>query len=284
MHPSTELLIDLALSEDTAFGDLTSEALFSPSDQSTARIVAREPLVISGLAVAQAVFKRVDAQLQCLHSAADGEFIEAGACVLELQGATISLLTAERTALNFLQRLSGIATLARRYAQAANACATGVRIADTRKTTPGWRGLEKRAVRHGGCFNHRFSLGEHVMLKDNHIAAAGSIDQAVQAARRAAPHLCRIEVEADTLAQVREAVDAGADVILLDNMRPATIESAVELIAGRAIVEVSGGVTLDTLADYAQPGVDVISIGALTHSANAVDLGMELTPERPAGG
>jgi nicotinate-nucleotide pyrophosphorylase (carboxylating) len=151
-----------------------------------------------------------------------------------------------------------------------------VRIADTRKTTPGWRALEKYAVRCGGCSNHRFSLGEHVMIKDNHIAAAGSIRKAVNAARKAAPHLSRIEVEADNLRQVGEALAAGADVILLDNMGPAQISAAVKRIAGRAIVEISGGVNLRNLADYVLPGVDVISIGALTHSAVAADLSMDL--------
>lgn len=276
MPRSADALIDLALREDAALGDLTSEAIFSRSHQSSARIVARESMVLSGVTVALAVFHRVDDRLEVLHQLEDGALVEAGESVLEVRGATISLLTAERTALNFLQRLSGIATLSRHYALAAQACGTGVRIVDTRKTTPGWRALEKRAVRDGGCFNHRFSLGEHVMIKDNHIAAAGSISAALAAVRERAPHLCRIEVEADTLVQVKEALEAGADVILLDNMSPPEIESAVELINGQAIIEVSGGITLDTIADYAIPGVDVISIGALTHSAGAVDLGMEI--------
>src|SRR5206468_2187220 len=191
---------------------------------------------------------------------------------LNVTGPTTSLLTAERTALNFVQRLSGIATLARKFAAAV--AVTGVRIVDTRKTTPGWRALEKYAVRCGGCFNHRSSLGEHVLIKDNHIAAAGSLSRAVKLARSAAPHLAKIEVEAKTLAEVREALRAGADVILLDNMTPALIRQAVALIGGAAVVEVSGGVRFETLRDYALPGVDVISIGALTHSATAVDLSL----------
>jgi nicotinate-nucleotide pyrophosphorylase (carboxylating) len=176
--------------------------------------------------------------------------------------------------LNFLQRLSGIATLARKFADAV--AGTGVRIVDTRKTTPGWRALEKYAVRCGGCSNHRSSLGEHVLIKDNHIAAAGSLARAVKLARPAAPHLAKIEVEAKTLAEVGEALRAGADVILLDNMAPALIRQAVTRIAGAAVIEVSGGVRLETLRDYALPGVDVISIGALTHSATAVDLSLDV--------
>jgi nicotinate-nucleotide pyrophosphorylase (carboxylating) len=190
------------------------------------------------------------------------------------------LLIAERTALNFLQHLSGIATLSRRFADAARQAGTAVRIVDTRKTTPGWRALEKYAVRCGGCFNHRLSLGEHVLIKDNHIAAAGSIRKAVTRARRAAPHGAKIEVEADTLAQVRAALQAGAEIILLDNMSPQQVKAAVALIDGAAVVEVSGGVDLETLGDYAQPGVDVISIGALTHSAPAADLSMSIVRRR----
>jgi nicotinate-nucleotide pyrophosphorylase (carboxylating) len=171
-----------------------------------------------------------------------------------------------------------VATQARRYADAVRG--TGVRIVDTRKTTPGWRALEKYAVRCGGCFNHRASLGEHVLIKDNHIAAAGSLTKAVKLCRAAAPHAAKIEVEAKTLAEVKEAVRAGAGVILLDNMTPAQVGAAVAVIAGAAIVEVSGGVRYETLRDYALPGVDVISIGALTHSAIAVDLSLDLHRKR----
>jgi nicotinate-nucleotide pyrophosphorylase (carboxylating) len=194
-------------------------------------------------------------------------------------GPTAALLTAERTALNFIQRLSGVATLSRKYAAAVDG--TGTRVVDTRKTTPGWRALEKYAVRCGGCVNHRSSLGEHVLIKDNHIAAAGSLTKAVKLCRAAAPHSAKIEVEATTLAEVKEAVRAGAEVILLDNMSPALVRSAVAIIAGAAVVEVSGGVRYETLRDYALPGVDVISVGALTHSAPAADLSLTLLPGRP---
>jgi len=291
LQPQTEQLISLALQEDLAFGDLTSQAIFPATHRSSARLLAREDLVLCGIAVAKRVFERVDPALKINCLARDGQSLQAGEAIMQLEGSTIALLSAERTALNFLQRLSGIATQAKRFADVARAVQNGaceartnksgvtqvgVRIADTRKTTPGWRALEKYAVRCGGCYNHRFSLGEHVMIKDNHVAAAGSISKAVAAARQAAPHLSRIEVEADTLRQVDAAVAAGADVILLDNMQPAQIRTAVQRIAGRALVEISGGVNLNNLADYVLPGVDVISIGALTHSAVAADLSMDI--------
>ena len=280
MRPGTDALIDRALAEDAGLGDLTSEAIFAPDHSSRGQIVAKQELVICGLAVATRVFQRVDPGISVKANLADGAAARKGQVVLQLAGPTVALLTAERTALNFLQRLSGIATLSRQFAAAAARAGTGVRIADTRKTTPGWRALEKYAVRCGGCANHRLSLGEHVLIKDNHIAAAGSLGAAVRLARHAAPHTARIEVEVTTLQQVREALIAGAEVILLDNMTPARIARAVQLIDARALVEVSGEVRLDNLADYALPGVDVISVGALTHSAPAVDLSMRLTPAR----
>ncbi len=270
--PRTDHLIDLALEEDAGLGDVTSRAIFSAKDRAHAVIDAKQALVVCGLAVAARVFARVDPALKTSALAQDGDRVSPGARVLDVRGPTASLLTAERTALNFLQRLSGVATLSRKFADAV--AGTGVRIVDTRKTTPGWRALEKYAVRCGGCHNHRSSLGEHVLIKDNHIAAAGSLRRAVQLARTAAPHLAKIEVETTTLTEVKEALRARADVILLDNMPPALIRRAVALIAGAAVVEVSGGVRFETLRDYALPGVDVISIGALTHSATAVDLSL----------
>ncbi|MDO8543371.1 MAG: carboxylating nicotinate-nucleotide diphosphorylase [Opitutaceae bacterium] len=276
--PRIDHLIDLALEEDAGLGDLTSRAIFSAQHRSHGFIDAKQDLVVCGLGVAARVFERVDPALRVRPTAQDGARIKRGAHVLTVDGPTAALLTAERTALNFLQRLSGIATLARRFADAV--ADTDVRIVDTRKTTPGWRALEKYAVRCGGCFNHRSSLGEHVLIKDNHIAAAGSIASAVRKTRAAAPHLSKIEVEARTLAEVKQALRARADVILLDNMSPELIRRAVEVIAGAAVVEVSGGVRFETLRDYALPGVDVISIGALTHSATAVDLSLTIEPAR----
>jgi len=276
--PRTELLIDLALEEDAGLGDLTSRAIFPPAHRSQAFISAGHDLVICGLDVAARVFTRVDPELQVKLTARDGDLVQTGQKVLTVTGPTAALLTAERTALNFLQRLSGIATQSHRFASAVSN--TEVRIVDTRKTTPGYRALEKYAVRCGGCVNHRSSLGEHVLIKDNHITAAGSLIRAVELARAAAPHLSRIEVEAKTTAEVRAALKAKADVILLDNMTPAQVQSAVGLIAGVALVEVSGGVRFETLRAYALPGVDVISIGALTHSAAAADLSLTLMPTR----
>jgi len=274
LQPRTDTLIDLALEEDAAFGDITSQSIFGLDHVSQARVLARESMVICGLEVAKRVFNRVDPKLKVTIEATDGDRVENGATVLRIEGPTISLLTAERTALNFLQRLSGIASLSQQFADAAAKAGTGVRIVDTRKTTPGWRALEKYAVRCGGCFNHRSSLGEHVLIKENHITAAGSLKKAVKLARDFAPHSAKIEVETETLNDVKEALEAGAEVIMLDNMPPSQIQQAVAMINKAAIIEISGGISLETITDYALPGVDVISIGALTHSAPAADFSM----------
>jgi nicotinate-nucleotide pyrophosphorylase (carboxylating) len=285
INPRTDHLIDLALEEDAGLGDLTSRAIFPPRHRSRAFISAGQDLVVCGVEVAARVFARVDPALKVTLISNDGERVRRGTKLITIVGPTASLLTAERTALNFLQRLSGVATMARKFADAV--ADTGVRIVDTRKTTPAYRGLEKYAVRCGGCFNHRSSLGEHVLIKDNHIAAAGSLAKAVKLARAAAPHLAKIEVEAKTLDEVQQALRAAAEVILLDNMSPEMVAHAVARIAGAAMVEVSGGVRFETLRDYALPGVDVISIGALTHSAPAADLSLTLVGAKgvsPAAG
>ena len=278
LTPRTDHLIDLALEEDLGLGDVTGRAIFSAAHRSRALIDAKQDLVLCGIEIAARVFGRVDPALKSTLLARDGDRVKKGTVVLRVEGPTAALLAAERTALNFLQRLSGIATQARRYADAVKG--TGVRIVDTRKTTPGWRALEKYAVRTGGCCNHRSSLGEHVLIKDNHIAAAGSLTKAVQRCRAAAPHVAKIEVEAKSLAEVKEALRAGAEIILLDNMTPAQVRVAVKVIGGRAVVEVSGGVSFATVGDYALPGVNVISIGALTHSVAAADLSLDLQPIR----
>jgi nicotinate-nucleotide pyrophosphorylase (carboxylating) len=278
--PRTDHLIDLALDEDAGLGDVTSRAIFSAKHTSRAFIEAGHDLVVCGLDVAARVFAKVDPALKVTLTARDGNRVKKGGVVLRVTGPTASLLTAERTALNFIQRLSGVATLSRKFAAVVEG--TGVRVVDTRKTTPGWRALEKYAVRCGGCVNHRSSLGEHVLIKDNHIAAAGSLAKAVKLCRAAAPHSAKIEVEAKTFAEVREALRAAADVILLDNMTPTQVRDAVAIIAGTAVIEVSGGVRYETLRDYALPGVDVISVGALTHSAPAADLSLTLLPTRSA--
>jgi len=276
-HTKINTLVDLALEEDAALGDVTSQSIFSEDHQSKAKILAREDMVICGLEVAKRVFQRVDPELEIRLEASDGQQVSKGSNILLVEGRTISLLIAERTALNFLQRLSGVASISRRFADAADKTGTGVRIVDTRKTTPGWRALEKYAVRCGGCFNHRASLGEHVLIKENHIMAAGSLTKAVKLTREFAPHCAKIEVETESLEQVKEAVKAGAEVIMLDNMSPAMIQQAVTLINRAATIEISGGVTLQTMPDYALAGVDVISVGALTHSAPAADFSMIIT-------
>lgn len=281
MHPRTKTLINLALDEDTAYGDVTSESIFPPGHVSTARVLARSDTVVCGLEVAAAVFEQVDSGIKVSTVASDGDRVGSGDVILRAEGPTVGLLMAERTALNFLQRLSGIATLSRHFADMASEAGTGVRIVDTRKTTPGWRHLEKYGVRCGGCYNHRSSLGEHVLIKENHIQAAGSLTKAVALTRNSAPHMAKIEVEAETLNDVKEALEAGAGVILLDNMTPAMVGQAIATINGAATIEISGGITLDNIADYTLPGVDVISIGALTHSAPSADLSMIVTG--PAG-
>ena len=280
LTPRTEHLIDLALEEDAGLGDVTSRGIFPSAHRSRGFVEAGQDLVVCGGEIAARVFARVDAGLRVKVLVEDGARVKSGGKVLTIEGPTASMLTAERVALNFLQRLSGIATQARKFAAAVDG--TGVRIVDTRKTTPGWRALEKYAVRCGGCVNHRSSLGEHVLIKDNHIAAAGSLTKAVKLTRAAAPHLAKIEVEAKTLSEVREAMRAGAEVILLDNMTPQQVREAVGVIGGAAVVEVSGGVRYETLRNYAVDGVDVISIGALTHSAPAADLSLTVLPARRA--
>ena len=266
-----------ALEEDLGAIDLTAQLLPAWAEAS-AQIIVREAAVLCGSDWAAAAFHSLDPELQMHWHYRDGDRLVANCCVLDLCGKVRAIVSAERTALNFLQTLSATATVARRYADAV--VGTGTRVLDTRKTLPGLRAAQKYAVRCGGCHNHRSSLGEHVLIKDNHIAAAGSLTRAVQLCRQAAPPGAKSEVEAKTMAEVKEAVRAGAGVILLDNMAPGQVASAVAIIAGAALVEVSGGVRYETLRDYAQPGVDVISIGALTHSAVAADLSLTLPVKR----
>lgn len=276
--PAVRKLIELALEEDLGRGDITTDAVVGDAGQVRGAIVAREPLVISGCDVARAVFTRVDSRIDIKIVSVDGSAVQRGARVIELAGPAGSVLEAERTALNFLQRLSGIATLARRYAEAV--AGTDARVVDTRKTTPGYRVIEKAAVLHGGCHNHRFDLGSGVLIKDNHIVACGSVTKAVQRARARAPHPFRIEIEVDTVEQLDEAIAAGTDIVLLDNMSPAQVATAAaKARAAGVLVEVSGGITLDTVRSYADAGADVISSGALTHSAPSVDLALDLDME-----
>jgi nicotinate-nucleotide pyrophosphorylase (carboxylating) len=269
-------LVELALDEDIGRGDVTTASVVgADAGAMIAAIAAREPLIVAGLEVARLVFALIDPAVRFEACVADGERMAAGAVAARIEGPAASILVAERTALNFLQRLSGVATAARRFADAV--VGTGARIVDTRKTTPGFRVLEKAAVLAGGCGNHRFDLGSGVLIKDNHIAAVGSVRAAVERARRRAPHGLRVEVEVDTLEQLDEALAAGAEVVLLDNMAVDAVREAVVRAHARGVlVEVSGGITLDTVPDYARCGVDLISVGALTHSARAVDFGLDV--------
>ena len=275
-HPGIDPLIDLWLAEDVGHGDLTTQLMVPPEANARFAINAREPLTLAGIEVAARVFARVDPSVAVRMELRDGETVAAGTRLAAVEGRAQAILTAERTALNILQHLSGIATLTAAYVAAIEG--TGARLADTRKTTPGLRGLEKYAVRCGGGQNHRLALDGGVMLKDNHIALAGSIDAAVQLVRRDAPLLTKIEVECESLEQVAEAVEAGADVIMLDNMADAAMREAVALVAGRALVECSGGVRLETIRAKAQTGVDVISVGRITQSAPACDIGLDADP------
>jgi nicotinate-nucleotide pyrophosphorylase (carboxylating) len=269
-----ERLIDLALSEDIATGDITTDALIDPDARGRAVIVAKESMRVAGLMVARRVFLRLDAHLQVEETATEGQAASPGESLMKVTGRMASLLTAERTALNFLQRLSGIATHVHRHVEEVKD--HRVRLVDTRKTTPGWRSLEKYAVRLGGAANHRLNLSDGILIKDNHIAACGGIAQAVDRARRRAPHSLKIEIEVASLAEVETALQAGVDIIMLDNMGPQEIRAAVDLIAGRALVEISGGVNRRNLVALAACGADIISVGALTHAATAVDISMRI--------
>ena len=268
-------LIDRALAEDVGAGDITTEALIPPGARARARIVQKAPGVISGLHAAESVFRRVDPELRWHGHAPEGAWRDDG-LVAEVAGSTASILRGERVALNFLGRLSGVATLTARYVRAVEG--TGARILDTRKTTPGMRALEKQAVVHGGGANHRFGLFDAILAKENHIAAAGGIAPATRAALAAAPPGAVVEIECETLDQVHEAIDAGAPRILLDNMSVDELRAAVAAVGGRAELEASGGVTLETVRAIAETGVDYVSVGALTHSAPVLDLSLVMEP------
>jgi nicotinate-nucleotide pyrophosphorylase (carboxylating) len=271
-----ERLIDRALDEDLAGGDVTTLATVPAAAESKGVLLAKEAGVISGLEPARDVFARVDPRVIFTALVEDGARVEPGTVIAGVEGPARGLLSGERVALNLLQRLSGIATITARFVDAV--AGTKARVIDTRKTTPGMRALEKAAVRHGGGHNHRFGLSDGVLIKDNHLAAVGGPDRvtkAVRAARAYAPHTLKIEVEVTTLAEVAEAVAAGADVILLDNMNVAQLKQAVDLVAGRALLEASGGVRLETVRTIAETGVDLISVGALTHSAPSLDISLD---------
>ncbi len=261
------------LEEDLEHGDVTTDALFT-DETAMVQCMARESLVACGMEkVAARVFCLLGGTMEFGQLAGDGSRQEKGAVLFSVRGPVRTLLRGERVALNLIQRLCGIATLTARFVDQVQGL--NVKIVDTRKTTPGLRMLEKYAVRCGGGANHRYSLSDGVLVKDNHIAACGSITEAVRRLRAAIPHALKIEVECDTLAQVEECLAAGVEIIMLDNMDTATMTQAVKLINGRAMIEASGGVSLETVRGIAETGVDIISVGALTHSAPAVDIGLD---------
>ena len=272
--PLVDRLIDLALEEDLGAGDVTTQALIPPDLQGEAHLRAQQDLVVAGLPVAARVFRKVDASLVFEPQVAEGQEIAGGTVLARLSGPVAGILTGERTALNFLQRLSGIATFTRRMVSLIDGSAAA--LVDTRKTTPGWRALEKYAVRLGGARNHRAGLYDGVLIKNNHLAASASITQAVQQARRHSHHLLKIEVEVSDLAGLEEALAAGAEVIMLDNLDEAALKKAVAITAGRALLEASGSITAERLPRVAATGVNLISMGRLTHSAPAADINLRL--------
>jgi nicotinate-nucleotide pyrophosphorylase (carboxylating) len=273
--PEVARLIDLALSEDLGRGDVTSASVLDgDGGPVSAALVARAELVVFGEGIAREVFARIEPRITWIGRLADGALARSGSVIAELTGPAVPILAGERTALNFLQRLSGVATQSRLFAQAV--AGTRTRVVDTRKTTPGWRVLEKAAVRAGGCHNHRADLGSGILIKDNHVAACGGVRVAVERARERAPHSLRIQVEVDSMEQLAEAIAARADLVLLDNMTVAEVEEAARVAHAAGLeVEVSGGVTLERAAHYARAGADIISVGALTHSARAVDIALD---------
>lgn len=277
MHadPHVDRLVALALEEDLALGDVTTDATIDAETRGEGAVKAKEPLVVAGLDVAQRVFRAVDPELVVDWLVCVGDAVAAGTILGHVRGSVRSLLRAERTALNFLQRLCGIAMVARRFAQAV--AGTGARVVDTRKTTPGWRVLEKRAVRAGGGHNHRLSLGSGVLIKDNHVDAGSGVAATIAKVRAYAPHSLQVEIEVRSEAELDLALAAAADIVLLDNMDLETLARCVRKAqAAGVLTEASGGVTLETVRSIAETGVDLISSGALTHSAPSADLNMKV--------
>ena len=266
-------LLALALEEDLPFGDLTTDNLIDGSSVSKAILISKQDGIIAGLSVAERVFKMLDERILFIKHIKDGDQVNKGDIIAEIEGNTRAMLKAERTSLNMLQHLSGIATKTREFCNRVSGLP--VKIVDTRKTTAGHRMLEKYAVRVGGGSNHRFCLSDGVLIKDNHIQAAGGIRKAIEKSRMSIPHTAKIEVETETMEQVEEAVLAGADIIMLDNMSINDMKKAVEFINKRALVEASGNVSLESVFEIAKTGVDIISVGSLTHSVSAFDISMK---------
>ncbi len=267
-------IIDSALEEDLGPGDITTAALVDLSVKGEARLIAKEEIILAGIEVFSRVFSRLDPEIVVETKYRDGEAVSNGEDIGIVKGSMRGILSGERTALNFLQRLSGIATLTRKYVERTDS--SKVRVIDTRKTTPGLRILEKYAVRRGGGFNHRFGLFDGILIKDNHIAVAGSIAKALARIKGRVPHTLRIEVEVEDIKGVEEAIGAGADAILLDNMPLKEMREAVSIAGGRVLVEASGGITLESIEEVSKTGIDLISVGAITHSARSVDISLEV--------
>jgi nicotinate-nucleotide pyrophosphorylase (carboxylating) len=276
-------LLDLALEEDLGPGDVTSRAVLTPDHRGSAVIEAREPIVVCGLDVAEAVFRQLDPEIEITRETDEGAAAVAGQVLVRLRGRMLPLLAAERTALNFLLRLCGIASFTRRFVDAVEG--TGAAIVDTRKTLPGWRDLDKYATAVGGAVNHRVGLFDGILLKDNHIAVAGGVTLAVKAALANAPAGLRVQVEVESLEDAQAAIEAGSDFLLLDNQTPDEARRIALALSSKATLEISGGVGLHNVRAMAETGVHRISIGALTHSAPAADVALEITPEAaPRGG
>lgn len=265
-----------ALKEDMPLGDITTDNTIKNGSASKARFIAKQDMVVAGLDVSERVFKLLDEGIQFTRLVEDGMLVHKGDIIAEIEGSTSAMLKAERTALNFLQRLSGISTKTSQFVDKIKDLPA--KIVDTRKTTPGLRYLEKYAVKTGGGQNHRFCLSDGVLIKDNHIMAAGGIKKAIEQVRGHIPHTIKIEVETETMEQVAEAIEAGADIIMLDNMSPDMMREAVKFINRKALVEASGNITLDKVRSVAETGVDIISVGALTHSVEAADISMRFIP------
>lgn len=274
IYPGLESLIKRALEEDIGYGDITTQSLIPAGQISRGLFIAKSPGVVAGIQVSEAVFRQLDSEITFEVFKNDGEVVLPREVIAVVQGQTRALLTGERTALNFLQRLSGIATKTRRVVELIKD--SSAQLVDTRKTTPGLRVLEKYAVSVGGARNHRFGLFDGVMIKDNHIQAVGNIREAVAMARQKVPHTVKIEVEVENLAQLREAVDAGADIIMLDNMGVEEMAEAVSIVEARALLEASGGINESNIVEVARTGIDFISMGALTHSATSLDISLDL--------
>lgn len=272
---SADALIQLAFQEDIGIGDITTESTVPSTQNGFGTLLAKSSGVIAGLPIAERTFQKLDSELIFTAFVEDGDAVNADTHIAEVQGSAKSILIAERTALNFLQRLSGVATLTSQFVHAV--ADYDVKIVDTRKTTPGWRAIQKYAVRIGGGHNHRFGLYDGVLIKDNHIVAANGITAAVKRARMGAPHTAKIEVEVENPEQVNEALEANADILLLDNMSLEMMEKVVQQVADHAVTEASGGITLDRVKAVASTGVNYISVGALTHSAMPMDISLSLT-------